>query len=315
MSDHSETLTVARPAAQASGWASWPVALFSTLAFSMASPLMKSAIDLAISPTVLLVARLSIATALFGLTSLVTSPNRHRLERRGVGIALLAGGIHSVGMLSFYWSLTRLDTSIASMIFSLYPLAVLGLLALRGEKFTYRNLVRLAAGLLGVYLLIGPGGRIDLLGVLLVLVSILGSSIQTVLNQWYLRDHDSQTALFYVFVGMTAVALLALPVVGGAGNGMTPRAWLAMGTVAMVSTYAAWMAWFFAMRHLGTGQVALLVPLETFLTVIWSVSFLGDRLTPIQWLGGGFILLSTLLAMRRMQRVRFPFRRQPPIDV
>ena len=39
---------------------------------------------------------------------------------------------------------------------------VLGLLVLRGERFTYRQYVRLGLALAGVYLLIGPSGRVDL---------------------------------------------------------------------------------------------------------------------------------------------------------
>jgi len=39
------------------------------------------------------------------------------------------------------------------MIFTVYPLAVLCILALRGERFTLRGAVRILLGIAGVYLL------------------------------------------------------------------------------------------------------------------------------------------------------------------
>ena len=59
-----------------------------------------------------------------------------------------------------------------------------------------------------------------------------------------------------------------------------------------------------SVRIIGGGQVALLNPLETFLTVIWSVLFLSESLTAVQWMGGGLILLSALLAIQRLRRAR-----------
>ena len=62
-------------------------------------------------------------------------------------------------MICYFWGLTRIESSMAAMIISVSPLLVLSMLALRGERFTYRHIIRVALALVGVYLLIGPGGR------------------------------------------------------------------------------------------------------------------------------------------------------------
>jgi drug/metabolite transporter (DMT)-like permease len=62
---------------------------------------------------------------------------------------------------------------------------------------------------------------------------------------------------------------------------------------------------FAAIRSLGSGQLALLAPTETLLTVIWSMIFLQERLTAWQWLGGLLILTSALLAIARLNRARW----------
>jgi drug/metabolite transporter (DMT)-like permease len=47
--------------------------------------------------------------------------------------------------------------------------------------------------------------------------------------------------------------------------------------------------------------MALFSPLETLLTITWAMLFLQERLTLIQWLGGGLIILSMLLAFSYFQ--------------
>jgi drug/metabolite transporter (DMT)-like permease len=303
------------PAAASHAVVGWTLALSSTLAFSLATPVAKVAYRFGLDPTVMLMLRILITVALFLAMRAVVPARRRPLDRRGMAIALAAGAIHGTGTLSFYWALTAMDASISSMIFALYPLAVLLLLALRGERFTYRNLVRLALGLGGVYLLIGPGGQVSVLGVALVGVSVLASATQTVISQSYLQAYDPQTVLLFLMTGMGTLMTGYWLFTGAAlaDLALSPGAWVAVGVLAALCTFFAWVAWFAAMRRVGTGPVAMLVPLETFLTVIWSVLFLSERLTPVQWLGGVLILFSTLLAVRRLGRVRlWPWRPAPP---
>lgn len=44
------------------------------------------------------------------------------------------------------------------------------------------------------------------------------------------------------------------------------------------------------MGRIGGTQMALFGPLETLLSVIWSILFLHERLAPLQMVGGGLIL-------------------------
>lgn len=285
-------------------WLGWFLALTSTLAFSLASPLGKTAINLGISPTTLLVLRFSIGLVLLALTFSLTAPGTLRVDRRGLLIIGGTGMMNGLGVLSFFWSLTRLDASIATMIFSLSPILILGMLALGGEKLTYRQFVRLAIGLMGVYLLLGPGGQVDWLGVLLVGGNMISISLEFAFIQWFARQYDSRTITFYIMAGM-------LTTIGGfwlAQGAVWPQpgwqGWLVIGMMGLVTGYFAWWAMFVGMRHIGGGQVALLQPLETLLTVAWSVIFLQERLSGWQWLGGVFVLIGTALAARRLSRVK-----------
>ena len=188
------------------------------------------------------------------------------------------------------------------MMLSMSPLVVLSLLALRGERFTRRHIVRLALGLGGVYLLIGPGGQVDWVGVISALAAVLMFAFQLVIVQWFLQGYDPRSIALYSLIPMTIV-------IGGwwliqdiAWQTPTLEGWLAIGSLAVVSTFLARVMLYAAIRRIGSGQMALLTPLETLLTILWSIIFLGERLTFMQWIGGGFILLSALLAIKRMRR-------------
>ncbi len=305
----SETALSAPALAQKrSSWSGWLMAIGSSAAFSVGPVAATSAIRLGLNPTTMLFLRFLITIALLGTTLALTAPARLRMDRRGLAFTVGAGLVQGVGMLTFFWSLTRLHTSVASMLFSLFPLVVLLLLALRGERFTYRNGLRLALGIAGVYFLIGPGGQADWVGVLMVGVSILTSSVQTVAMQWFLQEYDARAVTLYMVSGM-AVVVSGWWLIEGSGLRVPGwQAWAWIGVLVVVTTYLARLGLFGAVRRLGSGQVALLVPLETFLTVLWSMWFLGDRLSPLQWAGGGLILFSTLLAVERLGRAQWPAR-------
>lgn len=289
-------------------WLGWSLALASTIAFSTGPTIVKFTQNLGLNTNLILAARFVLSTLMLGALGQLT-PSRLRLAPGIAATAFGIGLVNGVSMLTFFWSLTVIHTSVAAMLFSLYPLAVLGLLALRGERFTRRQFIRLALGLGGVYLLVGPGGNVAVVGIGLVLVSVLFSAVATVLMQWTLQGYEAQAVTFYTVAGITVMVLTFWAVQGIQWQDPGALGWLAFLLLAVVNTILSRLMWFIANRNLGSGQVALLVPLETFLTTIWSVLFLQEQLTLTQWLGGALILSSALFAIPALSQARW---RQKP---
>ncbi len=284
----------------------WSSALLSTFSFSIAAPIGTLLINLGYDPTLMLVFRFWIAVVLLFGTLALTAPARLALPRRALLAVLLAGPAIGVAVLLYFWALTRVHTSIAAMFIALEPVTTLLLLALRGERFTHRNTVRVALGLAGIYLLVGWQGSADLLGVLMLLGVVLLSSWHTVSLQWFLTEHDGRAVMSYVVLTMAITTTICWLIQRPAWQPLSAPAWLGVGALALVSTYMARLALFAGVKRLGGGQVALLAPVETFLTVLWSVLFLGDRLSLAQVAGGALILVSAALAVRRLGRARVP---------
>lgn len=297
---------VVTPAVPDSGvWVGWTLALLGTLFFSIAPPIARTVINAGMNTTSIVVVRLWLAALLLGLTIVVLNPRQLKTDWRFLRFAIFAGLMNGTGMLLFFFALQRLDASIVSMLLSMSPLFVLTLLRLRGEQFTYRQTVRLALGLLGIYFLIGPGGQVDLMGVVLMFIANLTFSVHLVTVQWYLSEYDVLTAAFYITLFMAVTVLAYWLYLGAPWVAPGPSGWVALLVLVVVSTYLARITYFGAIARLGGGQLALLTPLETLLTVTWSILFLGEWLTPIQWFGGALILFSALLAIKRLGRARW----------
>jgi drug/metabolite transporter (DMT)-like permease len=287
-----------------SRWYGWGMALIATLAFSVATPIARGAILAGLPPATLLAVRFVVAWVLLVITLGISAPQQLRLDGRAVLVCFLGGTLNGIGMVCIFVALARLEASIASMIFSLNPLAVLALLSLRGEKFTQRHLLRLALGLGGVFLLINPstaGRSIDWIGVGLVLVTVVNSAIFMSLLQWYLKDYDTRAVTLYIVTMMTAVSIVFWLIQGAHWQNPGWSGWLSILGLAVVSTYLARLTLFAAVRRLGSGQMSLLLPFEVLLTVAWSILFLGEWLTFWQWVGSMLVISSAVLAVDRLR--------------
>lgn len=279
-------------------WSGLLLAVLANIFFSLATPLSRHTILLGMNPTTMLVGRMWISSLLLVGMMGMNSQVKIRLDRLGILGILGVGITSSINILTYYWALTRLESSMAIMLFAVNPIMVLGILALRGERLSPLHLFRLALALGGVYLLIGPSGTVDWIGVLLIMVSVLGFALQLVLAQWYLRSYHTTAVTYYVAVISTIGITLWWWISGPDLYVPGVQGWLSMIVLAVVSTFLARLCFYASIQRIGSGQMSLLMSLETVLTVIWSTLFLDETLLPWQWIGATFILLSALLAAR-----------------
>jgi drug/metabolite transporter (DMT)-like permease len=274
----------------------WGMALLATLAYSTSSPIARFLFAGGMSPTAMLATRYLLATLLLAITLRLAWREQLKIDRRGLAVCLLAGAVNGFSTMAYFWGLSRMSASISAMIFTIYPLAVLGFLALRGERFTLRSGLRVLLGMGGVYLLVVPGGQIDALGVLLVLLAATTFALSLAIVQWYLPGYSSMTVSYYTTIAISGVAAAFWLAQGVEWSIPNWQGWLALIFMTVVGTYLARLAMFKAVHGFGSFQMALFSPLETLLTILWSMLFLGERLSLTQWLGGGLIILGMLLA-------------------
>lgn len=282
----------------------WILAISAIFCFSLATPIARGLIVGGAAPVGIITVRMLIATSLHWVTLSLTDRSLLRPDLRAIAIAMGTGLLNGLGMILYFLALTRLNASITAMLISIGPIFVLSLLALRGERLTQRHFVRVGLALAGVYLLIGPGGQVDMVGVALALTAVALFSSQLVVIQWYIKDHDPRTITFYTNLGMFVMVAAAWVWQGLPWQALSPAAWIGIVVLAVLSTFLARWAMYTAITYIGSAQMSMLNPLEILLAVIWSILFLGERLQWATWLGGGLILVSALLAIQRINLAR-----------
>jgi drug/metabolite transporter (DMT)-like permease len=186
------------------------------------------------------------------------------------------------------------------------PLVVLILLAFGGERMTGRHWSRLLLSMVGIYLLVGIGGKIDPFGAFLIGLSLIFYGLQLAQIQWWLQEYDTWTIAFYLTGIMSIVVTGWWVAIGAPWYPPSFTEWSVIIVLAVVGTYFARLALFGAIARIGSGQIALLWPLQTLTAIVVAVIFLQERLTPIQWFGGALVLLATFLALPgvRLRRIR-----------
>lgn len=277
--------------------------LLSVFCMSIAPVLIKIGIAADIAPVTLLSLRMIIGASTLWFVYLVLWPHILHIDFKGLIHCAFVAMANCFCSICFIFALTRIDAAVASVIISFYPAIVLILLSLRREQTTRADLIRLAFMIIGVYLMIGPGGNVDSIGIFFVIVAAIFYAFYLVLIQWHLSGYNSRTIALYVVTFMAlfmSIVLLTLPT---SWNFPSPKGWAVLLGLGIISTALARIAIFAGIHNIGSRQTAMLGgPLEPLFTVLLAMLVLNERMSIIQIIGALTIVGSTLPAIRRDRR-------------
>ncbi len=249
---------------------------------------------------------------------LLISAERRRgfrgMERRAM-IAALGLGVMYVGNSgTYYASLETISPSLAALVVYSYP-AIVAVLSLRfGHRLHGRRAwLALAISLVGVALAVGgidPNESPPLTGLLLAMASSLIYAVWVILaarlsgerREAVAHDRDetgSATASVALIISATAVAywLMAL----GTGRPVMPAqipssAWVGLIGVGVGATFIAIQTFYAGARRVGAAHAALISTAEPIWTIALASILFSIVLTPVQLLGGVFIIAGVLVA-------------------
>ena len=274
------------------------LALFAVLTASVAPTLVKVGVDANNDPITLLMLRLWIASAIFWVFFSIAQPEILRIDSRALVFTSAAGAANSAGLILFYLAIQHLDASVATMLFSFYPLFTVLMLALRGERLRLKTLLFLSMSLFGIYLFLKMGGDLNLVGILFILGTTFAYALHLNIVQWYLSDYPAQTSAIYIITTMAIITTLVWLFGPRDFSPISAIGWISIGGTALLSTVLTRLTLFAAIRRLGSAQVSFFGPLEILLGVLWAVLLLGERLSMRQWFGGLLILASMVWTLR-----------------
>lgn len=246
---------------------------------------------------------LAFATIRFAVASLVLAPfarlstpfSRAELVG-GVGLSLLLGIGYLTQTTGLQWTTPSRSAFLVALSSVIAP--VIAALALRERP---RSLLLLALALagVGVFLLTAPehGGPNRGDGLTLITAVLYGGHI--VVTGALARRHDPLRLVWLEIVGTTLLAAGGAVVVEDARVVWSAGFAGVLAYCAIGASVVPLLLQMKAQRHMSAARASVLLCGESLFAAVTSWLVLGERLSPVQWMGGSLILAGLVLAELR----------------
>jgi drug/metabolite transporter (DMT)-like permease len=273
-------------------------AAFSSAVFLGLAPVFgRQAILMGLSPLAVAALRTILAALLLFVVMAIFRRRYLYIYPAGLLGCMLAGGINGLGSLLFYGSLARIDASVGQLLNSTYPLFVAFWFALDYQPPSRITIFRLFLTLPAIYLLTQAGqGKLDIIGVVMMLGAAAMYALHLPINQRVLYDMPSPTVTLYTLLSMSAVVVPIFLLFGTPETiqGAKIEAWWPLFGLT-IATFLSRLTLFLGVKHLGGMQTAIIGLGELLVTFLVAFLWLGERLSPEQWLGALLLAVSILL--------------------
>lgn len=205
-----------------------------------------------------------------------------------------AGAINGIGSIFYYVGLSKLNASVAQMLYALYPFFVAFWLQLDRQSPSKLTVVRIVIAISSAILLTrANAGNIDPWGVLFMLIAAALYALHLPINQRVLFDVPAPTVTVYTLLAMSAIVVPAYFIFDRSWpQGAAP--WSPVLALTIV-TFFSRLLLFLGVKHIGGMQTALLGLAELLIAILFSHLLLSESLTKLQWLGMAGLGVSLLL--------------------
>jgi drug/metabolite transporter (DMT)-like permease len=217
-----------------------------------------------------------------------------------VGLLLLAGGNGVVTLAE-----KSLASGLAAVLVATVPLwMVVFAWPLERQRVTWRAAAGLAAGLIGVAVLVGGGSAGGhLAGVLLVLAAAASWGFGSVLGRRLRLPRQALLAAAMEMLVGGAVLLIIALATGEAGRThwgqIAPTAWLALAWLILPGSILAFTAYGYALAHLPLATVSTYAYVNPVVAVLLGVGLLHERLAGREVLGTLLVVASVAVTLYR----------------
>jgi drug/metabolite transporter (DMT)-like permease len=270
-------------------------ALISALFLGFAPVFGKAAMgDGKFSPYAVVALRTGMAALLLLLIMFVWKRKYLYIYPAGLIGCLMAGAVNGIGSIFYYIGLSKLNASVAQMLYSLYPFFLVFWLLLDKQSPSRLTIVRIIIAVLSVSLLTqAASGNIDMVGVLCMLIGSAMYALHLPINQRVLYDVPAPTVTVYTLLAMSGIVIPVYFIFDRSWP-VANAPWLPVLGLTMV-TFFSRLLLFLGVKHIGGMQTALLGLAELLIAIVFSHILLGESLTPLQWLGTVGLGMSLLL--------------------
>jgi drug/metabolite transporter (DMT)-like permease len=246
------------------------------------------------SPLAVVALRTGMAALLLFLIMAIFRREYIYIYTAGLMGCALAGGINGIGSIFYYMGLSRLNASVAQILYALYPFFVAVWLRLDKQPSTKLTIIRMIIAFISAILLTWAGtGTIDWIGVTFMLIAAALYAFHIPINQRVLFDVPAPTVTLYTLMSMSAVVIPAY-LIFDRSFPVINAPWLPVLGLTVV-TFSSRLLLFTGVKHIGGMQTALLGLGELLIAILFSHLLLKETLTTVQWIGVAGLTISLLL--------------------
>jgi drug/metabolite transporter (DMT)-like permease len=196
-------------------------------------------------------------------------------------------------------------SGLASLLIATVPLWMLGMdAALNRKRLGWKPVLGLLVGLGGVGLLSGSmSGTVSVAGLVTGLCAAVSWAFGTVLSRRVPMPDNPMLGSAMEMITAGVVLLCSAAVSGEASSFHAPavsvRSWLALAYLIAIGSLVGFSAYVIAVRTLPTATVATYAYVNPVIAVLLGTTLLGERLSPVMFLGGALIVGAVVLVASR----------------
>lgn len=254
-------------------------------------------------PQSLLTWRFTIAAVVMGAIQLVRAPREMRVTLSDLGrFSLLALSGYGFASMCYAFAVREIGASVTTVLLYTYPaiVTVIGRVFLR-EPLPPRRIAAVVLTFAGSALVadvFAGTGSVTLRGLALGLGAGLGYAVFNVLSYRVLDRRPRLVIMAYTFaISAIGIAVVTTLTTGfPATTAWTMGAWVSLGFIVLIPTFAAVLLYLGGIKGMGAPQAAVISTLELPFTILLAAAFVGERLSAVQWLGAAVVLAGVVLA-------------------
>ncbi len=245
--------------------------------------------------------RLTMSTPILAIVLLIRRPHLLKIEASDIFYFAVLG-IVGMGMVQFtyFYAISKIKVAAAILLEYLAPafIALYSILFAR-ERLSCLTLTALAGAIMGCYLVVGAYS-LDLLA--MNKMGILGGLGAAVSFAWYsvhgergMRKYHPWTVFFYALLFATLLWNTLHPPFRSFQGHKTPFMWLLIVYIALFGTLIPFGLYFEGINLIRSTRASIVATLEPITAGFVSFFFLGEKLEPLQILGGVLVIFSIIL--------------------
>jgi probable blue pigment (indigoidine) exporter len=219
---------------------------------------------------------------------------------RAKWISLALGVLLTLNLLGVFKAIELVPVSIAILTYFIYPLLTGIIGAMTGvDRLTWSGAATALAAFLGLALIIGANpADLALVGLLAAIGGALCRTAMLLITRATLKGTDARLVTWYT-LWSSMLVFVAISVATRSWHWPhTASGWVAFVGIGFTTT-AAILTLYVSTQRIGPFRTALYMNLEPFMTAVLSAIVLGDRLTPLQMLGGAVMITALCLFQMR----------------